>query len=69
MFTIADPFANQTAFSCYSNSLLSQNLQVRPAIDLLDETLHWMITSYRFSNRASSPNKSNPSLAAPQMKQ
>ncbi|MEH1794884.1 hypothetical protein [Nostoc sp.] len=69
MFTIANPLANQTAFSSHSNLLLSQNLQVRRAIDLLDETLHWMITSYRFSKRASIPNKSNPSLTAPQMKQ
>ncbi|WP_189524837.1 hypothetical protein [Nostoc sp. 'Peltigera membranacea cyanobiont' 232] len=45
MFTIADPFAYQTAFSSHSNLLLSQKLQVRRAIDLLDETLHWMITS------------------------
>jgi hypothetical protein len=69
MFTIANPFANQTTFSSHSNSLRSQNLQVRRATDLLDETLHWMITSQRFSNRASIPNKSNPSFAAPQMKQ
>lgn len=69
MFTIANPFANQIAFSSHRNWLLSQNLQVRRATDLLDQTLHCMITSHRFSKRASIPNKSNPSLAAPQMKQ
>ncbi len=69
MFTIANPFFDQTALGSHSNSLLSQNPQVRRATDLLDETLDCMITSHRFSNRASSPNKSNPSLAAPQTKQ
>ncbi|MDZ8259912.1 hypothetical protein [Nostoc sp. ChiQUE01b] len=69
MFTIANPFIHQTALGSRSNSLLSQNRRVRPATDLLDETLHCMITSHRFSKRASLPNKSNPSLAAPQTKQ
>ncbi|MEH2059347.1 MAG: hypothetical protein V7K97_24980 [Nostoc sp.] len=69
MFTIADPFANQTAFSSHSNLLLSQNFQLRRATDLLDETLYSMIASHRFSNRASIPNKFNYSLAAPQIKQ
>ncbi|MEH2246601.1 MAG: hypothetical protein V7K85_28990 [Nostoc sp.] len=69
MFTIANPFFHQTALGSYSNSLLSQNPQVRHATDLLDETLHCMISSHRFSKRASLPNKSNPSLAAPQTKQ
>jgi hypothetical protein len=69
MFTIANPFANQTAFSSHSNSLLSKNPLVRRATDLLDETLYSMIASHRFSKRASIPNKFNYSLAAPQMKQ
>ncbi|MEH2138816.1 hypothetical protein [Nostoc sp.] len=40
MFTIANPFFAQTALGSHSNSLLSQNPQVRHATDLLDETLH-----------------------------
>lgn len=38
MFTIANPFSNQTAIA-YLSTRLSQNPQVRRASDLLDKTL------------------------------
>ncbi|MHC5828046.1 MAG: hypothetical protein ACYT04_72190 [Nostoc sp.] len=70
MFTIGNPFANQTAFSSHSNSLRSQNPQVRRASDLLDETLYCMIASHDFfPEQVCQANKSSPGIAAPQMKQ
>ncbi len=70
MFTIVNPFPNQTAIA-YLSTLLSQNPQVRRGSDLLDETLYCMIASHDFVFRASmrEPNKSSPGIAAPQMKQ
>ena len=48
MFTIANPFPNQTAFGSHI-MWLSQNPQIRRTSDLLDETLHAMVASHRFS--------------------
>ena len=68
MFTIANSFPNQTAFA-YLSTLLSQNLQVRRAKELLDETLYFMIASHFQVTQVCEPNKSSPGIAAPQMKQ